>query len=338
MSKFLTLMRRDFNEHKGALFFTPLGIAAFIIGIVLLSAAFGKLNYGGQNFNLGESAPNFNMNIDDENGKEVKIYKNSQNQIVVFKDGVEKPIKSKFDNADLKKASEVFAFGNGAPSFIPLFVAMIASLFIFAGSLYEERKDKSIMFWKSLPITDLETVLSKFLTIGVGGAGIAFVISALCHVCMILITYTIAVIFGVNFIDIGIAFSAAFEMWGVIIYALLIDFLWVAPIFAWFLFMSAYAPKSPFFAAILPIVLLPLVGKIFFDGKFELLSEPLSHLVSYPIIENIKNIDENSGARFSGLIIEAINKSLSDPSLWVGLVIGAALLYATAEVRKRRIL
>ena len=40
----------------------------------------------------------------------------------------------------------------------------VLTVFYALDSLYAERKDKSILFWRSLPVTDAETVISKLLT------------------------------------------------------------------------------------------------------------------------------------------------------------------------------
>ena len=53
----------------------------------------------------------------------------------------------------LTAIASIFAFG-----------AWIVMIFYSLDALYAERKDKSILFWRSLPITDAETVVSKLLT------------------------------------------------------------------------------------------------------------------------------------------------------------------------------
>ena len=60
----------------------------------------------------------------------------------------------------------IFAFG-----------AWIVMVFYSLDTLYAERKDKSILFWRSLPVTDAETVISKLLTVGVV-IPIAFLVAA----------------------------------------------------------------------------------------------------------------------------------------------------------------
>src|SRR5262245_27831189 len=42
-----------------------------------------------------------------------------------------------------------------------IFTAFIVGVFYCLDSLYGERRDRSILFWKSLPVSDLTTVLSK---------------------------------------------------------------------------------------------------------------------------------------------------------------------------------
>ncbi len=65
-------------------------------------------------------------------------------------------------DAERQAALTVFFLGT---SWIFLFTLAILTVFYSLDSLYAERRDKSILFWRSLPITDVETVLSKLLTV-----------------------------------------------------------------------------------------------------------------------------------------------------------------------------
>src|SRR5437867_8784109 len=42
-----------------------------------------------------------------------------------------------------------------------IFTAFIVGVFYCLDSLHGERRDRSILFWKSLPVSDLTTLLSK---------------------------------------------------------------------------------------------------------------------------------------------------------------------------------
>src|SRR3546814_20822192 len=68
---------------------------------------------------------------------------------------------SEMDAGDLSKVG--FALDVAMYSAMGLLVVVLGFVVFFycLGALYDDRRDRSILFWKSLPVSDASTVLSK---------------------------------------------------------------------------------------------------------------------------------------------------------------------------------
>lgn len=153
-----------------------------------------------------------------------------------------------------------------------MIVLWLVAFYYFLNCLYEDRKDRSILFWQSMPIAEWETITSKTL------AGI--IVAPLCTwICIVvtefifLIIVTIAAsIVGLNSISGLWAPALLISTWLHILAALFLQALWLFPLFGWCMFCSAYAKKSPFLTALLPYVLILIIEGVFFHNL---------HLASY---------------------------------------------------------
>ena len=341
MSKFLTLIKRDIADYKGAIIITPLAIAAFVIGMILLSIVTGHLKINGENFSLfNNDEAQINATFSDDNGNQYEITKNADGKFVVQdSDGQQRLLSSvQSDNTGVK--SQAIAFASGIGAAIPIAVSSIVVLFLLAGSLYDERKDKSIMFWKSLPISDGQTVVSKMVSIVGVGLGFGFVVSVVLHIFIATVTYFISYGAGLFPLNLASFVFGTLKLWSIGAVGLLVYVLWAFPVYSWIIAASAYAPKAPFLLAFVPLFLLPLVGKIFFNGagNENLLLEPLVHLSGSEMWKAIGSSVQEANEEILNVdgVIGSMLNSLQQPSLWIGLVIGVALLYAATIIRRKR--
>lgn len=343
MKKFLTLIKRDLSDNRGALITTPLVIAAVILSIVVISMLTGSYNFRGDNgFSInpqigGEANATFDIE-----GQKFKMHKDAQGDLVMENSaGETKKVLGNFDDQDRNKASQIFASGSSSIALLPLAVAAITILFVLSSSLFEERKERSIMFWKSLPISDLQTVGAKLISIVGAGLGFALLVSIALHAAIMAVTLLGLSINGLNILNIGGIIGAAFSVWGILIAIVFTYILWALPVYAWFLAASAYAPKAPFLAAILPIALLPVLAQIFAPKIGQFTMAPLQHLTAEPMIMAIKNSMNNtvenvdSVAAVARELVPNILATTSNPSLLIGLVIAGGLIYLASEIRRR---
>jgi len=222
--------------------------------------------------------------------------------------------------------------------------AFIVSVFYCLGALYNERRDRTILFWKSLPVSDLVTVLAKASIPIVLLPAISFLIIVAMHVLMLLINSAGRAAVGLSTAPLWTHVSL-FPMEVVVLYGFVTQALWYAPIFAWLLLISAWAKRSPFLWAVLAPMALGVVERIAFDtnyfgalvahrlfGGFDAAfagSQP-SPVVSHGMVK--------IGTKFPMIGLEQLDpaKFLSSPGLWFGLVIAALFLAGAIWLRRYR--
>jgi ABC-2 type transport system permease protein len=200
----------------------------------------------------------------------------------------------------------------------------IVGIFYTLDALYGERRDRSILLWKSLPVSDLTTVLSKFC--------IPLVILPLLTFAIALVTQFVMLLLSSGF-SVGPlgARMSFFHMSLMLLYHILtVHGLWYAPIYAWLLLVSAWAPRAPFLWAFLPPFVIWGVERIAFRTSHFLAM--LQYRVTGP---------EPPTAMRSGNLMEMISaltpaQFFSTPGLWGGLALAAIFLAAAVRLRRNR--
>lgn len=223
----------------------------------------------------------------------------------------------------------------------------VLTVFYALDSLYAERKDKSILFWRSLPVTDAETVISKLLTA-------LFVIPA---VAMggIIVTHLINLVITSLWVS-SKGGDASLLIWGSVsfldnwlamIIVLLTSALWMSPFVGWFLFVSAWTKRSPLLMAFLPLVLVPMIEGIFMRSAHfaEAVWGRAGQIPIFAGIDMERFFDENRSMHgVTGLPEEMISllahldlgKFVSSVDTWIGLIVCGLLTTAAIYVRRYR--
>jgi ABC-2 type transport system permease protein len=207
-----------------------------------------------------------------------------------------------------------------------LIVAVVYSL----DALYGERRDRSILFWKSLPVSDTITVLAK--------ASIPILILPLIgFVVTVVLQLAMAVISSAILAASGLSVSAFWEQlsFGRMSFLLLYHLVAVhglswAPFFGWMLLVSAWARRAPFVWALLPPVAIGIVERIAFNtshfgamlgsrlsGSASVVTRAPGHMPTDPMTTHI------TAGRF-----------LASPGFLIGVLLAA--LFLAAAVRLRR--
>src|SRR5437870_5292636 len=120
-----------------------------------------------------------------------------------------------------------------------IFVVFIVGMFYCLDALHGERRDRSILFWKSLPVSDLTTVLSK-ITIPLAVLPvIAFAFIVCVQLIMLLMTSANLLVHGMSPAT-TFAHVPVFQNWLVMLYGLIAIALWHAPIYGWLLLVSGW--------------------------------------------------------------------------------------------------
>jgi ABC-2 type transport system permease protein len=210
--------------------------------------------------------------------------------------------------------------------------SILVSVFYCLDALHSERRDRSILFWKSMPVSDLTTVLAKATIPLVILPAIAFVVVCATQLVMLLLN-SIALASHQSELTQLWSTVPLFRLWGIVLYALVTLTLWHAPLYGYLLALSAWAKKGPFLWAVLPPIALSVFEKLAFDTSY------VSGLIHDRLVGSF-------GAAFSGgsfhhkgdfhLPQADPAKFLASPGLWVGLVIAVALFALAVWMRRRR--
>lgn len=141
------------------------------------------------------------------------------------------------------------------PFYVPLIFIVI---FYLAHGLFDERKDRSILFWKSLPVSDHLTVASKLITAIVVIPACYWLAATMTQGAFLFVLTLTGQLVGLELWSVlwqpSLIFAQAVN--GVV--ALLAHGLWLLPIYAWLLFCSSWAPRAPLMVAIAIVAIFSL--------------------------------------------------------------------------------
>ncbi len=221
VNKLKVLMRREYWENRGAFRNTPAILGIVSVAFMLMGVVI-KLRFDNEGYSFREAMRLFAMQSESMRAYEV--------------------------------TQSLMAF-----SAFFVFVMSIVIFFYLLGSLYDDRKDKSILFWKSLPASDELTIASKLFSA-------MFVIPVIFW--LFLITTEI-IMMGIGSVMVltadqnpwSLLFGPAqpLKAWGLVLAGWLTNSLWMLPIYSWLLLVSSRAPRVPMLFAILPPIILSVL-------------------------------------------------------------------------------
>jgi ABC-2 type transport system permease protein len=198
------------------------------------------------------------------------------------------------------------------------------------GALHNERSDRSILFWKSLPVSDVTTVIAK--------ASIPMFVLPLIAFAVLVVTQGIMMLAaGAMLPGSGVGGAAPWThtpllaLWTAMLYHLLtVHALYYAPLYAWLLLVSAWARRAPILWASLPVAALLIAEKLVFNTS-AFAHMLLSRLgggpgaIEYPPPGNMP---------IEAPTLANLGAFLASPGLWIGLVVCAVFLAAAVRVRR----
>jgi ABC-2 type transport system permease protein len=204
----------------------------------------------------------------------------------------------------------------------------IVGIFYALEALQSERRDRSILFWKSLPVSDRTTVLAKAGIPIVIIPALSFVIAVVLHIFMLLWS---TVVLLANGIKPALLYDhlPLVQIWVVLLYHLLVlHSIGFAPLYTWLLLVSGWARRVAFLWAALPLLAVAVIGKIAFGsadfGGF--------------LFSGTPGGDGFTGGSMSMDPMAHIHPGqfFASPGVWLGLAVAAALLAATVRLRRYR--
>jgi len=314
-SKMKWLLKREFWEHKGGFFWAPIVVSL----IVTVITAFTIL---------------------------VGVTQGVKSTIVINGETVTN-LAERFSPEQKATAVEHLASTYMVSAVPLLFVLSFTVFFYCLSALFDERKDRSVLFWKSLPVTDGATVLSKvavalclaplitlglaimlaivnltFLTIGAGAAGVNIAGELVGSTSLYMAPLQIAALFPIYV-------------------------LWALPTVGWLLMVGAWARSKPFLWAVgAPLLAMGLIAwfnKMFsFGWQLEwfwlnIVGRGLLSLApgSWFVLSG-ENIAVPGGMQEPQMnsLVTLSWAQLATPNLWIGVTVGAAMIYAAIRLRR----
>lgn len=221
MNRLMALVRREFWENKGAFRTTPLVIGGIYI-VFLLMSIFTTAHF--------------------------------DNELYTFREAVrllaEQPVEFR-----ARHAQEVML---GSSLFFTLVLSFVV-FFYLLGALYDDRKDRSILFWKSLPASDALTIASKLLAAMVLAPLIFWAIFVLTQIAMGIIGSLMVLSVGENPWSLFLSIVNPLQPWFILLVSYLAASIWFLPIYGWLLLVSSFAPRIPLLFAVLPPVVFAIL-------------------------------------------------------------------------------
>jgi len=213
-----------------------------------------------------------------------------------------------------------------------LVTSFLVGVFYCLDALHGERRDRSILFWKSLPVSDRTTVLAK--------AGIPLVVLPLFSFVLIIVTQLLILILSTIALlgspaNLATLYSQLkfIQLWAALLYAIFFIALWHAPIYCWLLLVSGWAKRATFLWALMPFLALGLFVKIAFGtwSFFKFLGDRLGGW-----FERAFRVPVKGAPHLDPLASLTPATILSAPELWIGLVFAGIFLALAVRVRRYR--
>jgi ABC-2 type transport system permease protein len=313
------LVKREYWENKGGFFWAPTIIS-------LLMVLFLIIGVGGSMF-IADSG---NLFIDGEKAVNISDWSSTVTQ------------------EEKQELAKGMMFSTLLVS-IPVLITFSFVVFFYCiSTLYDDRRDRSILFWKSLPTSDSNTVLSKVFSAVVTAPIIAIIFSLIVFYISAFIVMGATAYYKINLF--GIVFSSSnFYTTGLGFFALIpVYILWSLPTIGYLLMVSAWARRVPFVWAVgLPVIGATMITivtatlKLNFDydvlwayvGRLLLSIVPGSWFGALAWEDRLPS-DENFNSA-SDMILASYSV-LSSPHLWIGVVAGIAMIFVAIKLRGRR--
>ncbi len=225
---------------------------------------------------------------------------------------------------DHTNAEQPFTF----PALLLMGATMLVAIFYCVDALYGERRDRSVLFWKSLPISDLETVLAK--------ASIPLVVIPLITFAVTFVTQVLMLLMASARSGSSAWAHLAFgQMTWILFYHLLLGHgFWFAPFWGWLLLASAWAKRAPFLWAALPPLALGVLEKMAFNTSIFALA--LGNRLAADPMEGGTTPTEHKAMTIANITPHGWTQFLVSPGFWLGLALTAVFLLLAVRLRRQR--
>jgi ABC-2 type transport system permease protein len=218
-----------------------------------------------------------------------------------------------------------------AAAVLMLTLMLVGALYCL-DALYGERRDRSIVFWKSLPVSDLTTVLSKASIPFVVLPLVTFAITISLQWVMLLVSSVVVLGSGQSVVTLWTQVSFLQMSWLLLYHLITMHTLWPAPLYGYLLLVSGWARRAVFLWAAVPLLAIAVMEKLIFNSsKFVLLLQ--SRLTG----TGAEAVTMPGTFPTDPMTHITLGKFLSTPGLWIGLAVTLAFLAAAVRLRRYRV-
>jgi ABC-2 type transport system permease protein len=207
-----------------------------------------------------------------------------------------------------------------------MMAAFIVSLYYALDTLYGERRDRSILFWKSLPVSDITTVLAKTFVLLVLLPAISVAIMGITEAIVLGLSVAVLAAHGLSIAAFWAQLQPIQSMNGMLYHIVTVHILWYAPLYTWLLLISAWSKRAPLLWALLPPFAIVVFERVAF------------HTTYFQTFLRNRFAGGNDAA--SNMLDPEMRmhafRFMVTPGLWFGLLFAAAFLFAAARLRRYR--
>ena len=209
-----------------------------------------------------------------------------------------------------------------------ILTAFVVGVFYCLDALYGERRDRSILFWKSLPVSDRTTLLSKATIPLVVLPLVTFAVVLATQLVMMLWTSVLLIGHGMSPVSTW-TYVPVFQNSFTLLYGLAVIALWHAPIYGWALLVSGWARRATFLWAVMPFLAIAFFERITFGTSHfgSMVKDRLMGFAPRAFAFSMHSVDcpRLTPAAY-----------LSSPGLWLGLIVAAVFIAVAIRLRRYR--
>lgn len=221
-------------------------------------------------------------------------------------------------------------------------VMSIVATFYLLDCLLADRKDRSILFWKSLPVSDLKTVLSKLLTAAVLIPLVAFVVSLITHFLLLIVGSVDLLVLGASPWDMLWAPNPIFSTSALVFYAMIVQVLWYLPLMGYLMLISAFAKRAVMVWAVIPPLVIALLEQQLLGTRHfaALIADRLGGVFPLAFDVNVRDGNVESlgelADKIDSPLFEVINVGplLQSAGFWLGLLAAAGFIAGAVYLRR----
>jgi ABC-2 type transport system permease protein len=223
-------------------------------------------------------------------------------------------------------------------------VSMVVGFFYLLDCLHSDRKDRSVLFWKSMPLSDAATTLSKLTTAAVALPVVALGAAIVGNILFALV-YTTRLGFDTTTNLWPIVFDGAAWLGALVLLAwgAIAAVLWYLPIMGWLLLVSSWAKRAVMLWAVLPFVMAIILESLF---RSSYVASTLWYRIvgwldpAYRDLSSIPSFIEVHGEKVpwpsSALELVSAGEYFSNLDLWLGIAVAVAFVWGAVLVRRHR--